>query len=693
MNINITADQARVGRYCTQAFDSAVATVRGAANGHRNETLNKEALGLAGLIHLGVFSQADIERELTEAATACGLPANEVSDTLKSALNAGIKTPRDIPESNSTRTRTARPAARPQQPASAPDEAQASKDIAEAFWRNLEPADDRQRYITEKHGLPDGMRISRAGELVAPLYTLDGELAAVQVIGKDKKFPKGNRPGAFKDACFIAGGPPKDGDTIYIVEGLGQGWTVHQATRKPAACCYGVGRMAGVAQALHVRFPKAHLVLVADIGKETQMSEIARAVGGSWVACPPELGDGGDINDLHVIDGLQAAADLLANPKAPAKTSIGWSMPAAIDDVEWMAARPTPDCIVENYLFADVGILIAPGGTGKTTLLLFEAIHIALDIPLYGLHIRRPGPVVILTAEDSREMLVARLRSIAEEMRLTDEQIQKMMTNLRISDVSGEGFKLTEVFADVVTPAPTVEQIITECRDIKPALIVIDPAISFGIGESRVNDAEQGLVEAARKLRRALNCCVRYVHHSGKQNARDRAVDQYAGRGGSAFADGARMVAVLQTMTATEWLEATGHQLEDGDTGLRLARPKISYAPPAGDIFILRSGYAFHRVESTSNGSSVLIESNANMIWRLLASELEQGRRHSKNSLETVSDLRRADMRRAVSWLEASGRIDIRNIPNRSSNRGASRYLHPVASPTGNGEPKANHAE
>lgn len=215
-----------------------------------------------------------------------------------------------------------------------------------------------------------------------------------------------------------------------------------------------------------------------------------------------------------------------------------WALPATITLDEWIAARPTPHCIVQDYLYADVGVLIAPGGVGKTTLILYEALHIILGKPLYGLRVRKTGPFVILTAEDSREMLVARVRELCAELGLTAAELEIVRTQLRISDVSGNGLKLTAVVADVVLPSMIVDEIIDACRELAPVMIVIDPTVSFGVGESRVNDAEQGLIEAARRVRRALNCCVRFVHHTGKQNARDGAVDQYAGRGGSAFADG-----------------------------------------------------------------------------------------------------------------------------------------------------------
>jgi RecA-family ATPase len=72
----------------------------------------------------------------------------------------------------------------------------------------------------------------------------------------------------------------------------------------------------------------------------------------------------------------------------------------------------SPDCIVEGYLYADVAVKVAPGSTGKTTQELFEAAHIVLGRTLYGRRVLKPGRVLILTAEDSREMLVARLQRI-----------------------------------------------------------------------------------------------------------------------------------------------------------------------------------------------------------------------------------------------------------------------------------------
>lgn len=94
---------------------------------------------------------------------------------------------------------------------------------------------------------------------------------------------------------------------------------------------------------------------------------------------------------------------------------------------------------------------------------------------------------------------------------------------------------VTALDKDVVVMSEAVDGLIRHLSEIKPVLVIVDPAVSFGVGESRVNDSEQGLIEAARAIRNSVGCCIRFIHHTGKQNAREVAVDQYAGRGGSAL--------------------------------------------------------------------------------------------------------------------------------------------------------------
>ena len=143
-----------------------------------------------------------------------------------------------------------------------------------------------------------------------------------------------------------------------------------------------------------------------------------------------------------------------------------WTPPPAISDQEWVLARSAPDCIVESYLYADVGVLFAPGGVGKTTLVLYESVCIALGLPLYDLEVKKSGPVMILTAEDSREMLIARLRAICAAMELSYQQTRTVRERVQISDVTGSGLRLTRVIDDVVLPTASVDEIAEKCAEI-----------------------------------------------------------------------------------------------------------------------------------------------------------------------------------------------------------------------------------
>jgi RecA-family ATPase len=261
------------------------------------------------------------------------------------------------------------------------------------------------------------------------------------------------------------------------------------------------------------------------------------------------------------------------------------------------AASLTPRVILSKYLYADVRTRISAGGTGKTTIALYEMVQLALGRPLWGN--APPGPVrsVLISREDPQGVLVARMREIMKAMDLSREEITQVLANIRIFDLSEVKFRLVEIKREVVGyDTVKIEWLADRIRAFKPDWILLDPMVSFGVGEQRVNDAEQGLIEAMRWLRGKFNACIEGIHHSGKANAREKSLDQYSGRGGSALSDGSRMVCVMQPLSAEEWLKATGQQLAEGESGIVMALPKLSYAAPQPSIYILRKGYHFEQV-------------------------------------------------------------------------------------------------
>ena len=377
---------------------------------------------------------------------------------------------------------------------------------------------------------------------------------------------------------------------------------------------------------------------------------------------------------------LPAGASATPLPSAPDATqamqpqSLSGITPA-ISDQEWCdTSALTPTCIVENMYFADVGVRIAPGGVGKTTLALWEAIQIAITgCTLFGNTVQSSGATCFLTSEDGRGMLIQRIRKMCEAMNLTDGQKRQVMNSIRIQYV--ELFKLTTVSNESVIPSQGVEELISVFKPINPRMIFIDPAVSFGVGEHRVNDAEQALIMAGRIIRNAIpGCCVMYIHHSGKQNARDKTTDQYSGRGGSAFADGARMVQVMQPLTAMEWQKDTGDILEHDENGMILSRPKLSYCPPQPGIFIKRKGWLFETI--TVSGTTA--ENSMEIVFDWISGKFNSGEHPNQQSLIAVRHeigMAEKQLRDVINLLKSKSRLVEQNVPNSADKR--RKYLHP----------------
>lgn len=362
-----------------------------------------------------------------------------------------------------------------------------------------------------------------------------------------------------------------------------------------------------------------------------------------------------------------------------------WTAPGPITDAEWTSSILTPRPIIPSYLYADVGLLVAPGGTGKTTLALWECVHVVLGRSLYG---REPGPsgvVLLVTAEDRREQLVARLRLIVAAMSLTEAEIAIVRRDLRISDVSGEGFKLTTIAGEAVVPSVTVDILIAEVKALNPLMVIFDPAVSFGIGEARVNDAEQGLIEAGRRIRNEIGCCVRYIAHTGKNVAREKIADQYAGRGGSALADGSRMVAVLHPLAPDEWNEATGDPLRDREQGLVLSMPKLSYCEPQADILIRRGGYGFTFATRVERDAGTRLHENMRQVIRIIEHDAAKGRMHTQRTLEALRVMPRVDLRDALNTLLVREEVLLVKAAGRKG--GAQHFLQVQAAPVEGGAP------
>ena len=78
------------------ALKLELSNLRHAAEGTRNDTLNKAAFNLGQFVGGGYLDRARVESELSAAAAMIGLGESETAGTIRSGIEAGIKEPRTI---------------------------------------------------------------------------------------------------------------------------------------------------------------------------------------------------------------------------------------------------------------------------------------------------------------------------------------------------------------------------------------------------------------------------------------------------------------------------------------------------------------------------------------------------------------------------------------------------------------------
>jgi hypothetical protein len=349
---------------------------------------------------------------------------------------------------------------------------------------------------------------------------------------------------------------------------------------------------------------------------------------------------------------------------------------------------PEPEFIVPGYLpFGTVGGLPAEGGAGKTTFTLWEAAHIALGgRRLFGAEVSKPGAVLFITAEDDRPILTFRLQAVAAALRLTDADRAKLAENIFIEDLSGRMVRL--VHADErgnLAVTEVGDRLIEAYQDRGVVLVNIDPTNLFGPGERYVNDAEAALMVEGLRIARELKCTVRFVHHIGKANARDGVVDQYASRGGSAFADNSRFQHLLvrhdleaaskyplPPLGSTADTEEAKRAAEDGRL-LRLHVTKLSWAArPMEPKWLMREGLGGFKVlhvpeMSRAERREMRDNETERRVVEYVRVCVAGGQRLSPHQLADVHysamGLKRPEARRVVEKLLASRVLELKDLP------------------------------
>jgi hypothetical protein len=198
-----------------------------------------------------------------------------------------------------------------------------------------------------------------------------------------------------------------------------------------------------------------------------------------------------------------------------------------------------------HYARKFVSMTVAPGDVGKTSLTLTEAVAMAANMPLLGVHFRQAYRVWYWNGEDPRDEIDRRVLAICEHHKIDQ---QSLVANLFLDSGRNTRIVVAEMtrrsgFKIVV---PVKEALIAALIELKIDILIIDPFVKA----HRVNENDNMLMDTVATIfadiADAANCCVELVQHTRKTNGEEVTLEDARGAGSTTAT--ARMVRTLNRM-------------------------------------------------------------------------------------------------------------------------------------------------
>lgn len=296
-------------------------------------------------------------------------------------------------------------------------------------------------------------------------------------------------------------------------------------------------------------------------------------------------------------------------PSIPDPRGTLWTPPKTTREEIMDFSKLRKPQLFENWSTEDIAITTADGGTGKTTLKLFEAICLALGERFLGFRCIQPGKTLFITGEDTDKKLKAMLGQILRQMGLTedpqyDDKVQTVLDSIYIKKDSDLCLIVKEPRTNFLLPsAQALEKICQAVSDIGPKMIVFDPISSFWGSEAALNDMAKAVTKFMSELADRSGACVEMINHMGKQASSQKDMSQFAGRGGTGLPSHARVSRTLRAIFDEEYTQLTTETLGEKQSAMLCNVNKFSDGSPLYNkpFLILRDGFLFTRKMMTDS--------------------------------------------------------------------------------------------
>ncbi|MBT5522996.1 MAG: AAA family ATPase [Rhodospirillaceae bacterium] len=246
---------------------------------------------------------------------------------------------------------------------------------------------------------------------------------------------------------------------------------------------------------------------------------------------------------------------LVQAPKLPGP-EVEAVKPVPFEPIDLKTSMPRQWLYGHHLIKGFVSGTVAPGGTGKSSLAMVEALAMAAGKPLLGDEVYCPLRVLYWCGEDPMDELAKRFSAAMEFYGLTKADLGERLfvlsgRELPITLAKREQQEAQLCEADLVRLNNTL-------RDCEIDVVFIDPFISVHRISENSNEDINLVLEALHKIADEEGIGIELVHHSTKEARRSggKVMGAEQARGASAFVDAARSVRVLSHPTKTEVAEA-----------------------------------------------------------------------------------------------------------------------------------------
>lgn len=252
-------------------------------------------------------------------------------------------------------------------------------------------------------------------------------------------------------------------------------------------------------------------------------------------------------------------------------TAFKWIDPLTIPSRPWLYAR--------HMLRGQVSVTVAPGGVGKSSLTLVEALAMVSGRELLNEWTAGPLNVWVYNLEDPMDELNRRVIAAMMHHEVTRHEVEGCLyldtgreRDLCVARQDRNGTMIVK---------PEFEALEREIKSRDIDVLIIDPFVS----SHQVSENDNGAIDLVAKewarLAHRCNCAIELVHHTRKTNGEEATTE--SARGASALLGAARSARVLNKM-ADKDKEDAGLK-DDPATYFAVTRDKANLAPAGKRIW------------------------------------------------------------------------------------------------------------